>query len=133
MDDDLLDIGEVARRSGLTASALRFYERKGLIEPAGRNGLRRTYEPGTLERLALITRARDAGFTLAEIAELFAAKPSDAELRERLRAQAANLEARITRLAFMRDSLLHASICLHDPLVECPDFRRFVRSAVPRT
>ena len=41
----LLDIAEVAVRSGLAPSALRFYEKRGLIAPAGRNGLRRTYRP----------------------------------------------------------------------------------------
>ncbi|RSN51258.1 MerR family transcriptional regulator, partial [Amycolatopsis sp. WAC 04182] len=60
MRDTLIDIGEVARRTGLAASALRFYERKGLIEAEGRNGLRRVYLPETLDRLALITCARDA-------------------------------------------------------------------------
>lgn len=129
MEEDLLDITEVARRSGLTASALRFYERKGLISPTGRNGLRRTYDTAALERLSLITAAREAGFSLAEIAALFAAKPSDAELRRQLQAKAAELEERIAQLALMRDSLLHASVCLHDPLVECPDFRRFVRTS----
>ncbi|MFI8895478.1 MerR family transcriptional regulator [Streptomyces paradoxus] len=67
MDDALLDIAEVARRSGLAPSALRFYERKGLVAPAGRNGLRRAYNPDILERLALITCARSAEFSIAEI------------------------------------------------------------------
>ncbi|MGW0168554.1 MerR family transcriptional regulator [Streptomyces sp. NPDC003343] len=67
MDEPLLDISEVARRSGLAPSALRFYERKGLIAAAGRNGLRRTYHPEVLQQLGLITCARGAGFSVAEI------------------------------------------------------------------
>ncbi|MGW4475915.1 MerR family transcriptional regulator [Nonomuraea sp. NPDC004354] len=132
MDEGLLDIAEVAKRSGLAPSALRFYEQKGLIGATGRNGLRRTYDPATVDRLALVTSARNAGFTLTEIAELFAAKPADSALRARLQAKAADLEERIAQLALMRDSLLHASVCLHDPLVDCPDFQRFVRSARPQ-
>ncbi|WP_328807863.1 MerR family transcriptional regulator [Nonomuraea antri] len=127
MDDLLLDIGEVARRSGLAASALRFYERKGLIEAEGRNGLRRAYRPETLERLALIACARDAGFTLAEIAAFLRAKPSDARLRARLAAKEREVSARVDQLTRLRDSLRHAAGCTHDPLVECPEFKQGLR------
>lgn len=127
MDDTLIDIGEVARRSGLAASALRFYERKGLILAEGRNGLRRAYRAETLERLALITCARDAGFTLAEIAEFLQARPSDTALRERLVAKEREVSERIAQLTRLRDSLRHAAVCEHDPLVECPEFKRAVR------
>src|SRR5690606_23467580 len=64
--DGLLDIGEVARRSGLAPSALRFYGKKGLISAAPRNGLRRAYEPEVMHRIGLITCARSAGFSIAE-------------------------------------------------------------------
>lgn len=49
-----LDIGDVAQRSGVPASTLRFYEEKGLIASVGRRGLRRLFDPSVLERLALI-------------------------------------------------------------------------------
>lgn len=124
MDDGLIDIGEVAERSGLAASALRFYERKGLIQAEGRNGLRRAYRPETLERLALITCARDAGFTLTEIAAFLGARPSDAVLREQLAARERAVTGRIAQLTRLRDSLRHAAVCEHDPLVDCPDFKR---------
>ncbi|TMR26589.1 MerR family transcriptional regulator [Nonomuraea zeae] len=126
VDDVLVDIGEVSRRTGLAASALRFYERKGLIEAEGRNGLRRAYRPETLDRLALITCARDAGFTLSEIAEFLRARPSDARLRERLAAKEREVDARVSQLTRLRDSLRHAAVCEHDPLVECPEFKRAV-------
>ena len=119
-----LDIAEVAERSGLAPSALRFYEKRGLIAPAGRNGLRRTYQPEILPRLALISCARGAGFTIAEIARFLVATPGDAELRARMAEKARHLEDDIARLTRMRDSLRHASTCDHEPLVECPDFKR---------
>ena len=119
-----LDIAEVARRSRLAPSALRFYEKRGLIAPAGRNGLRRSYRPAVLERLALIACARGAGFTIAEIARFLQATPSDTELRIRMASKAHELEEDIARLTRMRDSLRHASTCMHKPLVECPDFKR---------
>ena len=128
----LLDIAEVGIRSGLAPSALRFYEKKGLIAPAGRNGLRRAYRPEVLERLALIACARGAGFTIAEIARFLLATPSDTELRARMASKAREMEEDIARLTRMRDSLRHASTCMHEPLVECPDFKRtFENSAIP--
>jgi DNA-binding transcriptional MerR regulator len=67
---NLIDIAEVAIRSGVPASTLRFYEEKGLIESIGRRGLRRLFDAGILERLALIALGRTAGFSLAEISSM---------------------------------------------------------------
>ncbi|MFJ8108236.1 MerR family transcriptional regulator [Streptomyces sp. NPDC096132] len=126
MNEVLLDISEVARRSGLAPSALRFYERKGLIAAAGRNGLRRTYQPDVLDRLALISCARSAGFSIAEIDRFLVARPSDADLRVRMGAKAHDLDEQIGRLVRLRDSLRHAAVCEHEPIVDCPDFKRAV-------
>ncbi len=62
-----LRIGEVAKRSGVAASALRYYEREGLIPRADRRGGARVYEESILDRLALIEVAKAAGFRIAEI------------------------------------------------------------------
>ena len=67
-----MDITKVARQSGVPASTLRFYEEKGLIASVGRRGLRRVFDPGVLERLALIALGRAAGFSLEEIGRMFA-------------------------------------------------------------
>lgn len=132
MAEALLDIAEVAERSGLAPSALRFYEKKGLIAPAGRNGLRRTYRPDVLDRLALISCARSAGFAVAEIARFLVATPGDTELRARMAVKARDLEDDIARLTRMRDGLRHAATCDHERLVECPDFMRaFTSPAQP--
>lgn len=130
MHETWLDIGEVAERSGLAPSALRFYEKRGLIATIGRNGLRRTYRPEVLERLGLITCARSAGFTIAEIARFLGAGPDDAGLRERMAAKVHELDQRIAQLDGLRASLRHAATCTHEPLVECPEFKRTV-GAVP--
>ena len=66
-----MDISEVAQRSGVPASTLRFYEEKGLIASVGRRGLRRVFTADVLERLALIALGRAAGFTLDEISQEF--------------------------------------------------------------
>jgi DNA-binding transcriptional MerR regulator len=117
---ELLDIGEVARRGGLATSALRFYERKGLIEPDARIGLRRAYRPGVLRRLAHIRAARAAGFTLRQLAEILSERPADAALRRLLADRAREVDAQIERLAAIRDGLQHAVRCRHQPLSTCP-------------
>ena len=69
-----LDIAEVAQQCRLPASALRFYEEKGLIKSIGRRGLRRVYAAGIVERLALVALGRAAGFSLEEIAGITGAQ-----------------------------------------------------------
>ena len=118
-----LDIAEVAERTGLAASALRFYERRGLIASSGRNGLRRTFAPEVLDRITLISCAQAAGFTLAQIARFLVATPDDTVLREQMARKAVQLDEEIARLSRMRDSLEHATTCTHTPLVECPEFK----------
>jgi len=67
-----LTISEVARRVGLQPSAIRYYEQIGLLPAAQRVGGQRRYDTTVLYRLAVIQRARQSGFTLAEIRRLFA-------------------------------------------------------------
>ncbi|MFF4982959.1 helix-turn-helix domain-containing protein [Streptomyces sp. NPDC001046] len=124
-----LDIAEVARRAALPASTLRFYEDKGLITPAGRRGLRRQYDPSVLERLALIALGRTAGFSLDEIAGMFAPDGRPRIDRDALTAKAAELDGRIRELGALRDSLRHAAACPAPSHLECPTFRRLLDGA----
>jgi DNA-binding transcriptional MerR regulator len=124
-----MDIGEVARRTGLPASTLRYYEEKGLIRSAGRHGLRRLFDPGVIERLAVISLGRAAGFTLDEIARMFA---PDGRLhidRRMLTIKAEELDKTIRTLTAMRDGLRHAAVCRAPSHMECPTFRRILRAA----
>lgn len=124
-----LDIGEVAKRSGVPASTLRFYEEKGLIRSIGRRGLRRLFDHGVLERLALIAVGRAAGFTLEEIARMFTPQGGLRIDRRMLVAKADELDATIRKLTAMRDGLRHAAACRAPSHMECPSFRRIVRAA----
>jgi DNA-binding transcriptional MerR regulator len=119
-----LDIGVVAERAGVSASALRFYERRGLIASSGRNGLRRTFAPDVVDRLTLIACAQAAGFSLAQIGRFLVGTPDDPGLKARMAERADQLDQEIERLTRMRDSLRHATTCTHTPLVECPDFKQ---------
>lgn len=123
-----LDIADVAKQTGMAPSGLRYYERRGLIRSSGRNGLRRTFSRDVIDRIALISCAQAAGFTLAQIARFLVATPGDAELRQRMAERASELDADIARLTRMRDSLRHAATCTHAPLVECPEFKARLNS-----
>jgi DNA-binding transcriptional MerR regulator len=124
-----VDITEVARRSGLPASALRFYEEKGLIASIGRRGLHRVFDPGVLERLALIALGRSAGFSLHEIAQMFTANGRPRIDRQMLTAKAEELDRTIRKLTEMRDGLRHAAACRAPSHMECPTFCRILRAA----
>jgi DNA-binding transcriptional MerR regulator len=124
-----LDIAEVARRSGVPASTLRFYEEKGLIASTGRRGLRRLFDPGVLESLALIAVGRAAGFSLGEIAHMFAPDGRPRIDRAMLAAKATELDRTIAKLRVMRDGLRHAAACRAPSHMECPTFRRILRAA----
>lgn len=125
-----LDITEVARHSGLPASTLRYYEEKGLIDSIGRRGLRRLFEPQVLERLALISTGRAAGFSLDEVALMFGAGAAQPTIdRAMLAAKADELDATIRKLTSLRNGLRHAAACPAPSHMECPKFRRIVRAA----
>lgn len=123
-----MDVGEVARRARVPVSTLRFYEQKGLVAPTGRRGLRRQYDPSVLERLALVALGRAAGFSLAEIAGMFAPDGRPRIDRGQLLRKAEALDATIRRLARMRDGLRHAAACRAPRHADCPTFRRLLRA-----
>jgi DNA-binding transcriptional MerR regulator len=124
-----MDIAEVAQRSGVPASALRFYEEKGLIASVGRRGLRRVFTSGVLERLALVALGRAAGFSLDEIAAMLGPGSRPRINRQALKAKSEELDRTIKRLGAIRDSLRHASLCPAPSHLECPTFRRLMQAA----
>lgn len=122
-----LDIAEVGRRSGLPPSTLRFYEEKGLIASVGRRGLRRLFPAQVLERLALISLGRAAGFSLAQIAVMFAPDGKPRIDRKMLAEKAEQLDKTIRELSALRDGLRHAAACPAPSHMECPTFRRYLK------
>jgi DNA-binding transcriptional MerR regulator len=120
----------VAQRSGVPASTLRFYEEKGLIVSVGTKGLRRRFDPSVLERLALIALGRAAGFSLDEIAAHVCAGRAPADQPADARRQ--GLDRMISELTAMRDGLRHAAACPAPSHMECPTFRRLLRTAASR-
>ena len=124
-----MDISEVARRSGVPASALRFYEEKGLIASVGRQGLRRVFAPAVLDQLALIALGRAAGFSLDEIGTMFSPEGRPSIDRGMLAAKADEIDRMARRLKAMSEGLRHAAVCPAPSHTECPTFQRLLRAA----
>jgi DNA-binding transcriptional MerR regulator len=124
-----MDIAEVARRTGVAASTLRYYEEKGLIASVGRDGLRRRFDPRVLDQLALIALGQSAGFALDEIRTMFAADGRPHIERGMLSAKADEIDATVKRLQAMSKGLRHAAVCPAPSHGECPTFQRLLRAA----
>ncbi len=118
-----LTIGEVARRTGLRPSAIRYYEECRLIVPAGRAGGKRRYDASAVERLSLISFAQSAGFTLAEIRKLLSGFRETVAAGDRWRTLAqtklAELDQAAARIEAMRMILKKAMRCGCLDLDEC--------------
>jgi len=128
-----MDIAEVAKRSGVPASALRYYEEKELIASVGREGLRRRFAPAVLNRLALIALGQAAGFSLDEIREMLARDGPLRIDRRMLASKADEIDRTIRRLQAMSDGLRHAAVCPAPSHAECPTFQRLLKAAAAGT
>jgi len=118
-----LDIGVIARQAGVRPSALRYYERVGLLDPPPRVGGRRQYDPRVLHRLAVIGVAQQAGFTIAEIKTLlhgFAAEtPAATRWRALAERKLPEVEALIARAHEMKRLIEESLRCGCLSLEEC--------------
>lgn len=118
-----LTISEVARQVGLRPSAIRYYERVGILLPAQRSGGQRRYDATVLYRLAVIQQARLTGFSLDEIRELFfgfGAAPASRRWQKLSRRKLAELEALIGQMKTMKDLLERMIECCHcETLDQC--------------
>ena len=124
-----MDISQVAKKSGVPASTLRFYEEKGLINSVGRKGIRRVFGTGIMERLSLIALGRVAGFSLEEIAGILGSEKKPNIDRNLLLGKANELDKTIQKLVAMRDGLQHAAACEATSHLDCPRFRRLMSLA----
>jgi MerR family redox-sensitive transcriptional activator SoxR len=123
MEDATLSIGEVARKANVSASAIRFYERNGLLPEAERVSGKRRFGPDAVRRLGIIDVAKQAGFSLDEARTLLDSIDRGAPAHEELQTLAARklpeVEALIERARSMRDWLVVASTCGCESLEDC--------------
>jgi MerR family redox-sensitive transcriptional activator SoxR len=116
-------IGEVARRSGLTASTLRYYERAGLLPAPARASKRRQYEPRVMGRIRIIQVARDAGFTISETRAFLSGFPGStipsARWQKLAERKLQELDLRITQVVKMKKLLQSSFHCGCRTIEEC--------------
>ena len=124
-----MDISEVARKSGVAASALRYYERKGLIRSLASDGARRKFAPAVLDQLALVALGQAAGFSLDEIRIMFTPGGEPNIDRAMLTAKADELERMVKRLKGIIEGLRHAAACPAPSHAACPSFQRLLKAA----
>lgn len=114
--DDLLPIGEVARRAGLATSALRYYESKGLVQGERTAGGQRRYPRSVLRRLAFVRAAQNVGLSLEEVRSALDAlpegrTPTPAEWARLSRTWQARLDEQIAGLVALREGLTSCIGC----------------------
>ncbi|EPJ8758271.1 helix-turn-helix domain-containing protein [Pseudomonas putida] len=119
-----MDIADVAKRTGVPASTLRYYEKKGLLKSLAGRGQRRQFAADVADRLALIALGQAAGFSLDEVGAMLVDLQVD---RQMLIAKADELDARIRRLQAMSKGLRHAAQCREQDHLACPKFQRLMK------
>jgi DNA-binding transcriptional MerR regulator len=118
----LLTIGELARRAGVTASALRYYEELGLLPAPVRISGQRRYPESAARLVAAILLYSDAGFTLAEQQALMAPRDGTPGWRELAQRKLAELDEQIARAQAVREAIRHGLRCPHEDITQCPNF-----------
>ncbi len=127
-NETMFAIGEVAARAGVAASAVRYYERAGLVRAPKRVSGRRVYDATVFETLALIELAQGAGFTVVEIKVLLHGFEGSTTASQRWRSLARTkleeITQRIERAQRMRDVLERLLRCQCESLGQCVRSRK---------
>jgi MerR family copper efflux transcriptional regulator len=126
MSAELFNIGEAAARSGVSAKMVRHYESLGLLPKVVRTDSNyRQYSEREVHTLRFIRRARDLGFSMAEIAELLKLyqnrRRASGDVKRIALAHVADLDRRMSEMAQMKRTLEHLAHCCHgDQRPDCP-------------
>jgi MerR family redox-sensitive transcriptional activator SoxR len=116
---ELMTIGEMARRAGVATSAVRYYERRGLLSADARHSGQRRYQAATLRRLVFIGMMQDTGLTLDEVRGVLSAATA-AEWKSIAGHRLAALDEQIAQLQHARMLLAAALSCRYDhPATDC--------------
>jgi DNA-binding transcriptional MerR regulator len=119
----LLTIGELARRTGVATSALRYYEELGLLPAPARSSGQRRYPESAVGLVGAILVLRDAGFSLAEQKAFMASHGVSLDDWQRLaQRKLAELDEQITKAQAAREAITHALRCPHEDFLHCPNF-----------
>ncbi|MGG4605361.1 helix-turn-helix domain-containing protein [Paenalcaligenes sp. Me131] len=124
-----MDISEVAKRTGVPSSTLRFYEKKGLISATSPSGVRRRFSPTVIDQLALIALGQAGGLSLDEIQAMLSPDGTPQVDKQVLLAKAEEIDGTIKRLQAMSEGLRHAAHCPAPNHAQCPTFQRLLKAA----
>ncbi|HDS1738018.1 helix-turn-helix domain-containing protein [Pseudomonas sp. BP8] len=119
-----MDIADVAKRTGVPASTLRYYQKIGLLRSLSGPGQRRQFAADVADRLALIALGQAAGISLDEVGAMLVDLQVD---RGMLIAKADEIDARVKRLQAMSKGLRHAAACPEKDHLACPTFQRLMK------
>lgn len=122
----MLTIGDLAQRTGVATTALRYYDELGLVSPAARSGGQRRYDDAAVRQVGAVLLLRDLGFTLAEIARLMGGEPDRRGRDDLIRGKIDELDALVRDAEVARVALVHALACPADDVRTCPNFLAIV-------
>jgi DNA-binding transcriptional MerR regulator len=118
-----LTIGELAQRTGVATSALRYWEQLGLLPLPARVSGQRRYPPSAVGLVGMILLMRDVGFTLRDLKMLVASGSSAGDgWRELHQRKLTELDQRIAEAQAARTAIAHALACPHEHIFQCPNF-----------
>jgi DNA-binding transcriptional MerR regulator len=121
--DERLTIGELARRTGVAGSALRYWEELGLLPAPARVSGQRRYPPSAVEMVGVVLLLRDVGCTLREAKAFIEARSQAGDgWRELYRSKLTELDQRIARAQAARTAIAHGLACPHKDITECSTF-----------
>jgi len=127
MTEEQLTIGELAHRTGVATSALRYWERLGLIASPVRVSGQRRYPPSAVDLVGEILLLRDLGYLLRELRALLASRsPGAADWRELHQLKLTELDRRIAQAQTARTAIAHALACPHEDIRMCPNYASVV-------
>jgi DNA-binding transcriptional MerR regulator len=130
VSDDLLSIGELAARTNVAVTALRYYDELGLVRPATRASGQRRYAESAVSEVGVVLFLREVGFTLAEIAQLLATTGAQTEWSDLVERKLAELAEQQHRLLIARTALEHARDCPAGDPSRCPRFWAIIDARV---
>ncbi|GAA3263162.1 MerR family transcriptional regulator [Nonomuraea helvata] len=118
-----MTIGELASRTGVATSALRYWEELGLLPAPARVSGQRRYPPSAVRLVGVVLLLRDVGFTLREVKAFIASRtPAGDGWRELYQRKLTELEQRIAQAQVARTAIAHGLACPHEDIFECPNF-----------
>ena len=126
-----LTIGELARRTGVTTSTLRYYDELGLVRPTRRVSGHRRYADDAVTAVGVVRFLQEVGFTLAETKRFIASrKRSPVAWRVLAVRKSEELRHRIAKDEAARQAIEHSLVCPADDLLDCPNFWATVKGVL---